>query len=178
MGFGWAIFMPLVNTAMFSVIFMRVAPHRHRRPVPAVRLQRPAGLELLRVVAPLRGDFADRNSNLVTKVYFPREIFPFSAVLVSLVDSPSARSCLSAMMVYYHVASAPAILSPAGRVAGPHGVHAAAWRCSLAMANLFYRDVKYLFEVVITRLDVRHVGASTRSSSSAAGSGRCCVSIR
>ena len=26
MGFGWAIFMPLVNTAIFSVIFMRVAP--------------------------------------------------------------------------------------------------------------------------------------------------------
>ena len=26
MGFGWAIFMPLVNTAIFSVIFTRVAP--------------------------------------------------------------------------------------------------------------------------------------------------------
>src|SRR5476649_1601860 len=26
MGFGWAIFMPLVNTVVFSVIFMRVAP--------------------------------------------------------------------------------------------------------------------------------------------------------
>jgi len=26
MGFGWAIFMPLVNTAVFSVIFTRVAP--------------------------------------------------------------------------------------------------------------------------------------------------------
>ena len=28
MGFGWAIFMPLVNTAIFSVIFIRVAPIR------------------------------------------------------------------------------------------------------------------------------------------------------
>ena len=26
MGFGWAVFMPLINTAVFSVIFMRVAP--------------------------------------------------------------------------------------------------------------------------------------------------------
>src|SRR6267142_3243265 len=26
MGFGWALFMPLVNTAVFSVIFTRVAP--------------------------------------------------------------------------------------------------------------------------------------------------------
>ena len=26
MGFGWAVFMPLLNTALFSVIFVRVAP--------------------------------------------------------------------------------------------------------------------------------------------------------
>ena len=26
MGFGWAIFMPLINTAVFSVIFTKVAP--------------------------------------------------------------------------------------------------------------------------------------------------------
>src|SRR5712691_1715715 len=26
MGFGWAVFMPLVNTVVFSVIFTRVAP--------------------------------------------------------------------------------------------------------------------------------------------------------
>src|SRR5438552_5286776 len=26
MGFGWAVFMPLVNTAVFSIIFTRVAP--------------------------------------------------------------------------------------------------------------------------------------------------------
>src|SRR5690242_19967845 len=26
MGFGWAVFMPLINTAVFSVIFTRVAP--------------------------------------------------------------------------------------------------------------------------------------------------------
>ncbi len=32
MGFGWAIFMPLVNTAVFSVIFTRVA--RIETPVP------------------------------------------------------------------------------------------------------------------------------------------------
>ncbi len=30
MGFGWAVFMPLLNTIIFSVIFMRVAPSRRR----------------------------------------------------------------------------------------------------------------------------------------------------
>ena len=53
MGFGWAIFMPLVNTAVFSVIFTRVAPLQTGHAVPAVRLLRAAGVELLRVVASL-----------------------------------------------------------------------------------------------------------------------------
>ena len=34
MGFAWAIFMPLVNTAVFSVIFMRVAPIQTPVPYP------------------------------------------------------------------------------------------------------------------------------------------------
>src|SRR5438093_11197140 len=35
MGIGWALFMPLVNTAVFSVIFMRVAPIETSVPYPA-----------------------------------------------------------------------------------------------------------------------------------------------
>src|SRR5499427_10883797 len=34
MGFGWAIFMPLINTAVFSVIFTRVAPIDVGMPYP------------------------------------------------------------------------------------------------------------------------------------------------
>src|SRR4249920_3607783 len=34
MGFGWAVFMPLVNTAVFSVIFTRVAPIETPVPYP------------------------------------------------------------------------------------------------------------------------------------------------
>src|SRR4030095_3348934 len=34
MGFGWAIFMPLVNTAVFSVVFTRVAPIESSMPYP------------------------------------------------------------------------------------------------------------------------------------------------
>src|SRR5438105_1244596 len=34
MGFGWAIFMPLVNTIAFSIVFMRVAPINTGVPYP------------------------------------------------------------------------------------------------------------------------------------------------
>src|SRR5438046_787784 len=34
MGFAWAVFMPLINTAVFSILFTRVAPIQTRVPYP------------------------------------------------------------------------------------------------------------------------------------------------
>ena len=71
MGFGWAIFMPLVNTVVFSIIFTRVAPIEAGRPVPALRLSRAAGLELLRVVAAVRRHLADEQRRPRHQGVFP-----------------------------------------------------------------------------------------------------------
>jgi lipopolysaccharide transport system permease protein len=149
MGFGWAIFMPLVNTAVFSVIFTRVAPLDVGIPYPLFAF---CGLLTWNLFASaLRFSVSSLTSNtaLVTKVYFPREIFPLSAVIVSLVDFAVASVVLVALMVYYGVAITPAVLALPLIIAVQ-----LAFTCGvaflLAMANLFYRDVKYLFEVAIT----------------------------
>src|SRR6476659_1051646 len=86
MGFGWAVFMPIVNTAMFSVIFMRVA--HIDTPVPYPLFAFCGFLVWNFFASSLRFSVLSltTNSTLVQKVYFPREIFPFSAVLVCLVD--------------------------------------------------------------------------------------------
>src|SRR5262249_14637630 len=141
MGFGWAVFMPLINTLIFSVIFTRVAPIQTSVPYPLFAY---SGLLIwnffassLRFAVPsLTG-----NTNLVPKVYFPREIFPFSSLLVCLVDFVVGSTVLAAMMIYYGVkpspywAYVPVIL-----------VITIAFTASLAlllaMANLFFRDVK------------------------------------
>ena len=149
MGFGWAIFMPLLNTAVFSVIFMRVAPIDTGVPYPLFAY---CGLltwnffssSLKFAVTSLTG-----NSTLVTKVYFPREVFPFSAVIVSLVDLAVGSMVLVGLMVWYHVGVSPALLFlpvvVLVQVAFTLGI-----ALLLAMGNLFFRDVKYLFEVVVT----------------------------
>jgi lipopolysaccharide transport system permease protein len=89
------------------------------------------------------------NPSLVTKLYFPREIFPFSAVLVALVDFAVASVVLAALMIYYGVGITWAIvfLPP---VVAVTVMFTAAIALLLAMGNLFYRDVKYLFEVAIS----------------------------
>jgi homopolymeric O-antigen transport system permease protein len=149
MGVGWAIFMPLVNTAVFSVIFTRVAPIETAVPYPVFAY---CGLLAWNFFASTQR-FAvvslTSNTNLVTKVYCPREVFPFSTIAVSLVDSAVASLVLAALMAYYHIGLGwPALFVPVVivvQVAFTAGV-----ALLVAMGNLFYRDVKYLFEIVLT----------------------------
>ena len=109
MGFGWAIFMPLVNTVVFSVIFTRVAPLDTGMPYP---LYAYCGLLAWNFSASsfrFAVNSLTANANLVTKVYFPREIFPISAVLVSLVDFAIGSVVLVGLMIYYQVAPTTAL---------------------------------------------------------------------
>jgi lipopolysaccharide transport system permease protein len=149
MGFGWAIFTPVVNTVLFSVIFTRVAPLDVGIPYPLFAYCGLLSWNLL--ASSLRFSLVSLTGNvaLVTKVYFPREIFPFSAVIVSATDFLIASLILVAMMIYYHVSVGVAILFLPFVVA-VHLLFITAVCLLLSMANLFYRDIKYLFEVVIT----------------------------
>jgi lipopolysaccharide transport system permease protein len=149
MGFGWAVFMPLMNTAIFSVVFMQVA--RVETPVP-YPIYAYCGLVAWNFFASslrFAVNSLTSNSNLVTKVFFPREIFPFSVVIVSMVDFAVASLVLIGMMIYYRIGVTPA-LAWLPLVILVHVIFTAGVSLWLAMANLFYRDVKYLFEVVIT----------------------------
>ncbi|HYN08742.1 MAG TPA: ABC transporter permease [Vicinamibacterales bacterium] len=148
MGFGWAIFMPLVNTVLFSVIFTRVASIDTPVAYPLFAF---CGLWVwnsFESALRFSVNSLTSNSNLVSKVYFPREIFPFSAILVSLVDFAVGSLVLITLMIWYHVPAGVNLLwLPIVLVV--HFVFTAAVALVLALANLFYRDVKYLFEVMI-----------------------------
>lgn len=149
MGFGWAVLVPILNTLVFSVIFMRVAPIPTRVPYPLFAFCGFLAWNFTASALRFAVTCLTANTTLVTKVYFPREIFPLSAVAVSLVDFAVASTVLIAMLVYYRVTPTPAIfflpvilLVQAALTAG--------LALALAMANLFYRDVKYLFDVALT----------------------------
>jgi ABC-type polysaccharide/polyol phosphate export permease len=149
MGFGWAVFMPLVNTAVFSVIFTRVAPIETPVPYPVFAF---CGLWVWNFFASsLRFSVTSltSNPNLVAKVYFPREIFPFSATLVCLVDFAVGSLVLIALMAWYGVVPGWQLLW-LPLILAVHLMFTMAVALILSMANLFYRDVKYLFEVCIT----------------------------
>jgi lipopolysaccharide transport system permease protein len=149
MGFGWAIFMPVLNAAIFTVIFTRVSPLKLDVPYPIYVYAGLLPWNFFASALKFSAVSLTSNSNLVTKIYFPREIFPFSAILVSLVDFAVAATILAGLMIYYRInVSWSLLLLPLillVQVAFTAGV-----ALVLAMGNLFLRDVKYLSEVAIT----------------------------
>ena len=146
MGIGWAVCMPLLNTVVFSVIFMRVAPVDTPVAYPLFAFCGLTAWNFSASALRFALNSLTANPSLVTKVYFPREIFPFSAVLVALADFAVASVMLAVLMAYYRVdLSWTILLVPV--VVAVHVAFTAAVALFLSMANLFYRDVKYLFEI-------------------------------
>jgi lipopolysaccharide transport system permease protein len=148
MGFGWAVFMPLLNTALFSVIFTRVAPIETGVPYPVWVYCGLAVWNFFSSAVKFATNSLAGNISLVTKVYFPREVLPISAVLVSTVDFLVSTTVLAALMAWYGIVPGRAMLFVplllVIQLMMTIGVSLV-----LSMANVFYRDVKYLVEALM-----------------------------
>jgi len=149
MAFGWALLMPVTYMIVFSLIFTRVVKLETGVPYPIYAYTGLLPWNLFASSLRFAVGSLTSNHTLVTKVYFPREILPFSAILVSLVDFAVGALVLAALMAFYHVPlHATVLLVPF--VVLVQVMFTAGVTLLLAMGNLFYRDVKYLLEIVIT----------------------------
>jgi len=89
------------------------------------------------------------NSSLVTKIYFPKEIFPFAAVGSQLFDLGIASIALTIALMFLGVGVSwqllwvPVLLVILVLLALAIGTMVSA-------AGLFFRDVKYIVEVFLT----------------------------
>jgi ABC-type polysaccharide/polyol phosphate export permease len=89
------------------------------------------------------------NSNLVTKINCPRIAFPVAAVLSSLFDMAIAIIPLIAVLALCGITPSYALIwIPA--LLGILVLFVSGLAIALAAANLFFRDVKYIVEVVLT----------------------------
>jgi ABC-type polysaccharide/polyol phosphate export permease len=149
MGFGWAVFMPLLNTVIFSVIFTRVARLETPVPYPLYAFTGLVAWNFFASSLRFGVNSLTSNTSLVTKVYFPREVLPFSAVFVTLVDFGVGLLVLLGFMAYYQIVPTTAMLM-LPLVVIVHVAFTTGVTLLIAMANLFYRDVKYLLEIVMS----------------------------
>ena len=84
------------------------------------------------------------NANLLTKIYFPRLIIPFSAVMASLVDFGIAFLVMIGLMIYYQVWPTMMMLwvIPLTLLALITALAVSLW---LSALNVLYRDVQQWF---------------------------------
>ena len=148
LGFAWAIFTPVMNMIVFTIVFNRVARIETDIPYPIFAY---AGLLPWNLFSSsLKSAIGSlvTNKGLVTKVYCPREIFPLSGILVALVDFFVGASVLAVLMVYYQIApTTTALFLPVILIV--QLMFTAGLGLLLAVANLYFRDVKYIFDVVL-----------------------------
>lgn len=104
-GVLWAILQPVLTTAIFTVIFSQFARVDSLAiPYPLFAL---SGLLLWLFVnssITTASNSLISNTNLVTKIYFPRLIVPLAATLAGLVDFVLGLVLLVGLMIYYGVA--------------------------------------------------------------------------
>lgn len=152
MGFAWAVLMPILIIGSGLIVMVAFATISGR-PVNKVDILSIAvkSAPWAFVVGAVR--FATSslimNKELVTKIYFPREILPFASVLANLFDFLVAGSVLTIVLAILRIGTSLYLLwVPVLLVLLV--VLTAGFAILLACANLFFRDVKYLVEVVLT----------------------------
>jgi len=142
-GIVWALLQPVLTTAIFTVIFTQFARFDSLDvPYPLFAL---SGLLIWIFVnssITMAGNSLINNSNLVTKVYFPRLIVPISATLGGLVDFAFGFLILLGLMFYYGVSLSPQILL-APVFVGLAVLLAVSCGTFFATLNVRFRDVKY-----------------------------------
>lgn len=148
LGFGWAVFIPVVHTVVFTVVFTRVVSLDTGVPYPVYAYAGLLPWNLFASALRFSAVSLTANAALVTKVAFPREVLPLSAVLVAVVDFGVAATVLGGLMVWYGSTTTwTALWLPV--VLLVEVMFTAGLALLAAMAHLYWRDVKYVFEVVL-----------------------------
>jgi ABC-type polysaccharide/polyol phosphate export permease len=152
MGFLWAILMPVLIVLSGIMVRYGLAVVSHT-PLKTEDLASIAvkSIPWSFLVSSIRSACTSLTNNvpLVTKIYFPKEIFPIAAVMACLFDFAIGFGVLVLFLIAtgvgwsVHVVWTPILLLAMLVLAIGIGV-------TVSAVSLFFRDVKYIVEVLIT----------------------------
>ncbi len=148
LGVAWALVMPLSLMAVFTFVFTRVARvETGTVPYPVFVYLGLVPWQLHATILNQSARSLVDNRNLVTKVYFAREVLPLSTVLSALVDFAIASLLVAVLMAAFGLAPGPGILllPLVMAIQLALGVGCALFLSGL---NLLYRDVQYVLQVL------------------------------
>lgn len=148
-GVAWALFRPFVTIMVFTVIFGKLAK------LPSEGA--PYAIMVCAAILPWQffasalseaGNSLLANAGLISKVYFPRLIYPASAVIVSFVDFLISLTILAGLMLWYgylpgwRIIVLPILVLFTTAAA----LGASLW---IGALNVKYRDFRYVIPFVV-----------------------------
>ncbi len=148
LGVLWSLLNPLLMTMVFTVVFTFMLPSNEIAHFPVFFLC--GFLPWTFLSTSLTGGTGSivNNSSLIKKVYFPREILPFSEVMSNLVNFLVALLVLFALIAAFRIRLTPAVfMLPLIILA--QVMFTVGMALILSTANVFYRDTQHILEVVM-----------------------------
>ncbi|HVN56312.1 MAG TPA: ABC transporter permease [Anaerolineaceae bacterium] len=150
LGIGWAILQPVVTMIIFTVIFGNLAGlSSDGKPYPLFSVSAIIPWTLFAGGLSRASMSLVGNSNLLTKVYFPRLVIPLSAVVAGLVDFGISFLVMLVMMFYYGYPITWNFfwLIPLTLLTITAALAVGLW---LAALNVQYRDVSHMIPFLMT----------------------------
>jgi lipopolysaccharide transport system permease protein len=148
-GLAWALIRPLLTMVVFTVVFGHIAKlPSGGTPYPILVY---AGMLPWQFFSSALSECSNSlisNSNLISKVYFPRLIVPTSAVIVSFVDFLVSGMILLGLMAWFNFVPGWQILTlPLFIViASAAAIGVGLW---LAALNVKYRDFRFIVPFIV-----------------------------
>lgn len=103
-GAGWAIIQPLFTMIIFTLFFGKLAGFSSGGiPYPIFTYSALVPWIYFSGTLSLAGNSLISNSNLITKIYFPRVLLPAASALSGLLDFAVGLGLLAVLMLYYHI---------------------------------------------------------------------------
>jgi len=148
-GLAWALLRPLLTMLVFTLVFGRLAKlPSDGAPYPILVFAALLPWQFFSNAFSEAGNSLISNSNMITKIYFPRLVIPASAVIVSFVDFLISAIILIGLMFWYNfipdwrVLTLPLFIFIAFAAAMGAGL----W---IAALNVKYRDFRYIVPFVV-----------------------------
>jgi len=152
LGALWAIIQPFFTMIVFTIFFGKLAKMPSDGiPYPVFSYSALVPWTYFTTSLSAAGNCLVGNSNLLTKVYFPRVSIPVASVLSGLIDFMIASLLLGLVMLYFNVPITwelifwPVLVIPLALLALGLGM-------LLAALNVRYRDVKYTIPFALSLL--------------------------
>ena len=148
-GMAWALIRPFLTMVVFSVVFGQLAKLPSQGvPYPILVFTAMLPWQFFANSLSECSSSLINNSNLISKVYFPRLIIPTSAVVVSFVDFLISGMILLGLMAWYNfipswrILTLPLFIG----VAFAASIGVGLWLASL---NVQYRDFRYIVPFIV-----------------------------